>query len=186
MRGGCGSDVVLETVNASRAFLTIDSGFPLSDLEEALRTNRPFTLDYHPTRVPILYAPDYWQCRIRPRRKMASLSITSWAIRPCAVCTPRFRRLDPDTAEQLRKDMPAQKAKAFAHVLDFFGGMFEIRDGKVTRSGRRASEKAWADLVGVPPEQGPAFFERLFAKDDGWLAATSIRWRASTARCRTI
>ena len=30
MRGGCGSEVVLETVNASRAFLTTDSGFALS------------------------------------------------------------------------------------------------------------------------------------------------------------
>src|SRR5205085_2401872 len=30
MRGACGSDVVLETVNATRAFLTIDSGFPLA------------------------------------------------------------------------------------------------------------------------------------------------------------
>ena len=29
MRGGCGSDLALETVNPSRAFLTIDSGFPL-------------------------------------------------------------------------------------------------------------------------------------------------------------
>jgi len=28
MRGGCGSEVVLETVNAPRAFLTTDSGFP--------------------------------------------------------------------------------------------------------------------------------------------------------------
>ena len=44
MRGGCGSEVVLETVNAARAFLTTDSGFPLNDLEQALRTNRPFTL----------------------------------------------------------------------------------------------------------------------------------------------
>ena len=61
MRGGCGSDVVLETVNASRAFLTIDSGFPLAELEQALRTNRPFTLDYHPARVPVLYQVDYWQ-----------------------------------------------------------------------------------------------------------------------------
>jgi ABC-type branched-subunit amino acid transport system ATPase component len=34
MRGACGSDVVLETVNASRAFLTIDSGFPIADLEQ--------------------------------------------------------------------------------------------------------------------------------------------------------
>ncbi len=55
MRGGCGSDLALETVNPSRAFLTIDSGFPLSELEAALRTNRAFTLDYHPARVPILY-----------------------------------------------------------------------------------------------------------------------------------
>jgi hypothetical protein len=61
MRGGCGSDVVVETVNASRAFLTIDSGFPLAELEQALRTNRPFTLDYHPARVPVLYNVDYWQ-----------------------------------------------------------------------------------------------------------------------------
>src|SRR6476619_4002260 len=45
MRGGCGSDVALETVNPSRAFLTIDSSFPLSDLEAALRTNRPFKVD---------------------------------------------------------------------------------------------------------------------------------------------
>lgn len=42
MRGGCGSEVVVETVNASRAFLTIDSGFPLAELEQALRGNRPF------------------------------------------------------------------------------------------------------------------------------------------------
>src|SRR5260370_4096150 len=61
MRGGCGSDVVLETVNAMRAFLTIDGGFPLAELEQALRTNRPFTLDYRPTRVPVLYNAEYWQ-----------------------------------------------------------------------------------------------------------------------------
>ena len=34
MRGGCGAEVVLETVNATRAFLTIDSGFPLAQLEQ--------------------------------------------------------------------------------------------------------------------------------------------------------
>ncbi len=58
MRGGCGSEVVLETVNATRAFLTTDSGFPLNDLEQALRTNRPFTYDFHPTTVPVLFGPD--------------------------------------------------------------------------------------------------------------------------------
>src|SRR5437016_11406050 len=61
MRGGCGSEVVLETVNAARAFLTTDSGFPVAELEQALRTNRPFTLDYHPTKLPVLYGAEYWQ-----------------------------------------------------------------------------------------------------------------------------
>src|SRR5260370_29859304 len=60
MRGGCGSEVVLETVNATRAFLTIDSGFPLAMLEQALRTNRPFVYDYKPTQIPVLYGPEYW------------------------------------------------------------------------------------------------------------------------------
>ncbi len=44
MRGGCGSEVVLETVNATRAFLSTDSGFPMAELEQALRTNKPFRL----------------------------------------------------------------------------------------------------------------------------------------------
>jgi hypothetical protein len=35
MRGGCGSEVVLETVNQTRAFLTTDSGFPINELEQA-------------------------------------------------------------------------------------------------------------------------------------------------------
>src|SRR5271170_3417491 len=61
MRGGCGSDLVLETVNASRAFLTIDSGFPLSQLEQALRLNQPFKMDFHPARIPLLYDLAYWE-----------------------------------------------------------------------------------------------------------------------------
>ena len=60
MRGGCGSEVVLETVNAGRAFLTTDSGFPVNRLEEALRTNRPFSYDFHPTLVPVMFGPAYW------------------------------------------------------------------------------------------------------------------------------
>ncbi len=63
MRGGCGSDVVLETVNAARAFLTTDSGFPVNQLEEALRTNHPFVYDFHPTRVPVLFGPEYWMAQ---------------------------------------------------------------------------------------------------------------------------
>jgi len=56
MRGACGSDVVLETVNATRAFLTIDSGFPLAELEQSLRHETAhLSTTTIPTEVPVLY-----------------------------------------------------------------------------------------------------------------------------------
>ena len=56
-------------------------------------------------------------------------------------------------------------------MLDFFGGMFEIRDGKALVPGAPRSAAAWTELAGVSPDQGAAFFEKLIAKDDGWLAS---------------
>ncbi len=61
-------EVVLETVNAARAFLTTDSGFPVNELEQALRTNRPFTYDYHPPPVPVLFGPEYWMRDAKDKR----------------------------------------------------------------------------------------------------------------------
>ena len=87
MRGACGSEVVLETVNATRAFLTIDSGFPLAELEQSLRTNRqPFAYDYKPTQCP----GALWSRITGFPPRIASgdpiSSILSWAILPCAGC----------------------------------------------------------------------------------------------------
>ncbi len=169
MRGGCGSDVVLETVNATRAFLTIDSGFPLAELEQSLRTSRPFVYDYHPTQVPVLYGPEYWLSA----REKGTGEFVDYFISDPAICRLYLgiSKLDPDTAEELRKHMPVQRLKTFAHVLDFFGGMFEIRNGHAVVPGGARSEKAWADLAGTNPEKGAAFFERLLTRDDGWLAS---------------
>ena len=169
MRGGCGSDVVLETVNASRAFLTIDSGFPLADLEQALRTNRPFTLDYHPTRIPILYEADYWQSG----KDKTQGDFIDYFISDPALCRLYLglSKLDPDTANALREAVPVARLKVYAHVLDFFGGMFQIRGGKAVIPGGARSEKAWAELAGASPDKGAPFFEKLIARDDGWLAS---------------
>jgi hypothetical protein len=56
-------------------------------------------------------------------------------------------------------------------VLDFYGGMFQIRNGKAVVPGGARLEKTWADLVGVAPDRPGQFFERLIAKDDGWMAS---------------
>lgn len=171
MRGACGGDLVLETVNASRAFLTIDSGFPLSDLETALKTGQPFSYDYKPTKVPVLYGPEYWNAT--KEKDKPDQSFIEFFMSDPQLCRLYLglSKLDPSTAEDLKKAMPVQRLRAFSHVLDFFGGMLQIRGGKVAVPGDPRSAAVWTDFLGVNPDNGPAFLERLISKDDGWLAA---------------
>lgn len=169
MRGGCGAEVVLETVNAARAFLTTDSGFPLHELETALRTNRPFTLDYKPTLVPVYFGPEYWS---GPAKEKSPEFIETFLSDP-SICRLYlgYSKLDRETADAFRKGMTFTRLKAFAHVLDFFGAMFEIRDGKAIVPGGQRTMAAWTELAGVSPDKGVEFFDKLMARDDGWLAS---------------
>jgi len=169
MRGGCGADVVLETVNATRAFLSMDSGFPLAEFEQALRTNRPFSYNYAATKVPVLYSSEYW---------LSSRERTSGEFVDAMIADPSMCRLylglaklDPETAAEVRKALPVVRIRAFAHVFDFFGGMFRIRDGKANVPGGARSAQAWTELVGASPDQGVVFIEKLVTKDDGWMAS---------------
>lgn len=169
MRGGCGSEVVLETVNAPRAFLTTDSGFPLARLEQALRTDQPFSYDFQPSAATILFTPDYW---LTEKEKAQGDFIDAFLGDP-GLC--RFylgmAKLDPETAEALRAAASPARLRALAAVLDFFGGNFEIRQGKAVVPGGAKSAAAWGELVGVSPDKGGEFFERLMTRDDGWLAS---------------
>ena len=167
MRGGCGSEVVLETVNAGRAFLTTDSGFPVNRLEEALRTNRPFSYDFHPTLVPVIFGPGYWTAGSKEPDFIEAL------ISDPSLCRLYLglSKLDPATAAALHDAGTLAHLRVYAHVLDFFGGQFELRDGKAVVPGGARSAAAWGELVGVSPERGVEFFGKLLAKDDGWLAS---------------
>ena len=169
MRGGCGSEVVLETVNAPRAFLATDSGFPIAQLEQSLRTDKPFNYDYHPAEVPVLYNADYWTSA---KEKAQGDFIDAFLTDP-GLC--RFylgmAKLDPETAEELKRTSTPLRLRAFASVLDFFGGNFQIRNGKAVLPGGTKAAAGWAELTGASPDKGPEFFEKLMIKDDGWLAS---------------
>src|SRR6201999_1267981 len=61
MRTACGQkDGSLVALNPESAFLTIDSGFPLTRLEEALEAGTPFTYPFAPTTVPVLLRANDW------------------------------------------------------------------------------------------------------------------------------
>lgn len=167
MRGSCGGDIVLETVNPTRAFLTVDSAFPLTQLEQDLRANHRFELTYAPTRVPVLYDGAYWLTALGRSNQTDFLDAFLSDPSLCRLYLG-LSHVDRATAEALRKQAPAAKLKVYAHVLDFFGGMFEIRNGAAVVPG---SAKSWASLTGVSPSNPGAFFEKLMAYDDGWLAS---------------
>ena len=115
--------VVLETVNAPRAFLTTDSGFPVNDLEQALRTNHPFNYDFKPTPVPVMFGPEYWT---NPKDKdKEGVNFIETFISDPSICRLYlgFSKLDAETAEGLRKVASVTRLKAYSHVLDFFGGI---------------------------------------------------------------
>src|SRR5437763_1637259 len=60
LREGCGPDTALQTADPDRAFLTIDSGFPLAELEETVQGGKPFALPYPSTPVPLLFTQNDW------------------------------------------------------------------------------------------------------------------------------
>jgi len=167
MRGSCGGDVVLETVNATRAFLTVDSAFPLTQLEQDLRANHRFELPYEPTPIPVLYNAGYWMAALG--RGGQTDFIDAFLSDP-SLCRLYLglSHLDRATAEALRKQAPPGKLKIYAHVLDFYGGMFQIRNGAAVVPG---SPKIWGSMVGVSPGNPGAFFAQLIATDDGWMAS---------------
>ncbi len=167
MRGSCGADIVLETVNPTRAFITVDSAFPLTQLEQDLRANRRFELPYATTTVPVLYNAEYWLTALNRQGQTDFLDAFVSDPSLCRLYLG-LSHLDRATAEALRKQAAPVKLKVFSHVLDFFGGMFQIRNGSAVVPG---SPKAWASLVGVNPSSPGAFFEKLLATDDGWLAS---------------
>ncbi len=167
MRGSCGTDIVLETVNATRAFLTVDSAFPLTRLEQDLRANHRFEVAYAPTSVPVLYNSDYWLTALG--RSGQSDFVDAFLSDP-SLCRLYLglSHLDRATSEALRKQASPTKLKVYAHVLDFYGSMFQIRNGAAVVPG---PAKVWASLAGVSPNNPGAFFIKLLATDDGWLAS---------------
>ncbi len=167
MRGSCGGDIVLETVNATRAFLTVDSGFPLTQLEQDLRANHRFELPYAPTRAPVLYNAEYWMAALG--RGGQTDFIDAFLSDP-SLCRLYLglSHLDRATADALRKEAPPGKLKIYAHVLDFYGGMFQIRNGAAVVPG---STRSWGSLAGTSPGNPGAFFYKLISTDDGWMAS---------------
>jgi hypothetical protein len=169
LRQACGPDASLETADANRAFLTIDSGFPLADLEQALRDGKPFETPYASTKVPVLYASSDWV----ENKKNANRGVVDSILRDpdMARLYWAMSRMDTETGRFLWQSVGLKKLVLAAPVLDFYGSQISVRSGRVLVPGGPGADAAWKDLVGANPRSPGDFISKLVAKDSGWLAA---------------
>jgi hypothetical protein len=169
LQQSCGPDEALETADANRAFLTIDSGFPLADLEEALREGKPFETPYASTIVPVLYKSSDWV----QNKKNANRGVVDSILRDPELARLYWAmsRMDSETGQFLWQSLGMKKLLLGASVLDFYGSQISVRSGRVLVPGGPGAENAWKDLVGANPRSPADFISRLLTRDSGWLAA---------------
>jgi hypothetical protein len=173
-RPDCGDPgATLQTEDPERAFLAIDSGFPLPELELALQGGKPFEYAYASTSVPVLFSESDWTRASAKNHKENSRDLVDTILNDPAVARLYWAlsRLDPETRNSLQESIGIAKLLPYAAVLDFYGRGVCISGGRVQVPGGAGAEAAWKDLVGASPASPAAFVSKLLAKDKGWLIA---------------
>ena len=170
---GCGpSGAYLVTANAGRAFLTIDSGFPVTALEDALQKGTPFAFEFPGTRVPVLFTKRAWGT-LTTRKGEDRKDLLDVLLHDVDVdrLYTALAKIDPETRTALLHSVGMRSLLSSAAVLDLYGSRICIRAGRVSVPAGPGFENAWQELVGAAPTSPGEFVEHLLAKDHGWLAA---------------
>jgi len=166
-RGGCGT--ALEAANPERAFLTIDAGFPLVDLEEDLHVGKPFIYPFPSSPVPVLFRESDWTSI--PGVKAQNILDTLLQDPALARLYAALSHIDPETRVTLKRSPGLSGLMPVSAALDFYGAHIAIRSGRISVPGGAPAEAAWKDLVGAGTAPPGEFVLKLLSKDKGWLAA---------------
>lgn len=173
-RPDCGQPATsLQTADPERAFLTIDSGFPLPQLEETLQGGKPFEYPFSATPVPVLFAESDWTVASKKNYGENSKDLLDTILRDRSIARLYWAmsRIDPETSAFLRQSVGISRLLSYGALLDFYGGHLCVRQGHVVVPGGVGAEPAWKDLVGASPDSPADFIQRLLLKDKGWLGA---------------
>jgi len=113
----------LMTANAERAFLTVDSGFPITMLEQDLQNQTPFTYAFPATAVPILLTERDWAAATIWRKRPADATLLDILLHD-AVTDRLYAALshsDPQTLAALVRSPGIRRLVPVADALDFNG-----------------------------------------------------------------
>ena len=172
LRQTCGQrDATVITSDPERAFLTTDSGFPLSALEEDLQRGKPFAYAYPVSRVPIMFSENDWVTAVKGTGQGSPTLLEALIHHPLlARLYWALSRNDPETREYLHRSIGLKRLLPLSPVMDYYGSQLVVRSGRVEVPGGPSAEAAWKDIVGAGPDSASEFAIKLFRKDNGWLA----------------
>jgi hypothetical protein len=174
VRPDCGQKgTYLETVDPQRAFLTIDSGFPLPELEKALQESKPFAYPYTTSRVPVLFTESEWASARKGSGSSKDTNLLDMILHEPQLARLYWgiARMDAETQIAILKSPGLKKLISYSPVIDFYGSHLRIRNGRVMVPGGARAEAGWRELVGANPDNPGEFIIHMIAKDNGWLAA---------------
>lgn len=174
VRPNCGDpSTTLLTEDPERAFLAVDSGFPLSELERALQGGKPFAYRYVSEPVPVLFAESDWTQLSKKNFRENSRDLLDTILNDSSIARLYWAlsRMEGETRQNLKESVGLQKLVPHAAVVDFYGRELCVRSGSVIVPGGESAVPAWKDLVGADPGHPAAFVSKLLARDRGWLAA---------------
>src|ERR1700735_3727742 len=159
-RPGCGQkDSTLMTADPERAFLTTDSGFPLTALEEALAKGTPFTYAFPSSRVPVLFNETDWRA-LSSAKSRGAQSLVDILLHEPAVDRLYWAlsNTDAETRTSLERSPGLARLLPYGPVLDFYGTQICIRAGRVVVPGGAAAGGGWGEVGGGRPPAPPLFF----------------------------
>ena len=171
-RGCSDSGAYLVPASPERAFLTLDSGFPLTELEEAIQKHTSFTYPFPSTRVPVLFRERQWRS-ISSWKGSATGNLVDVLLedRDLARLYWAMAKIDPETRLALSQSPGLGPLMPLAPALDLYGSQLRIRAGRVLVPGGSDAAKNWEELAEASPSSPGAFVKRVFSADEGWLAA---------------
>lgn len=172
-QGSCGQKTAyLMTADAGRAFLAVDSGFPLTEFEEDMQKGAPFRYAFPATLVPVLGKENQWAAiSVRGRRSGGDMLDVLLYDPEVDRLYSAMARVDAETRAALIRSPGLGKLLTVADVFDFYGSQICIHSGAVTVPGGASAEQGWRDLVGASPASPGTFVDHLLSRDHGWLAA---------------
>jgi hypothetical protein len=172
LKQGCGPDTELEAAEPDRAFIANDSGFPIVELEEAVREGKRFVYRFPSSPVPVIFRAEDWKLNEKGSESTNGDFIAGLLEDPLkARLYWALARMDSETRDFLRRSPGLPKLAPFSALLDFYGAELSIRSGRLLVPGGAAAEPAWKHLVGASPDSPEEFLTKLWSRDEGWLAA---------------